>query len=550
MNPDPSPDGEAEAEADPGAAPRPARSGSRPRLDGLDLKQLFTEGLRPDSDEAAPPGGDVPSIEGFEILRVIGRGGMGEVYLARQLSLDRLVAVKRIAGPAGLTTHFLDRLEREARTMAQVSHPNIVGVYDFLRLEDGGAAIVMEWVAGGNLREERMTRPGQPVATADTIAIVRDVLSSLSAAHEAGIIHRDIKPENILLTEKGTVKVTDFGLSLPEKEERITLTGAVVGTPGYMAPEQLEGGKVGPHTDIYAVGVLLYEMLTGRQPVGHFDPPWVLNPSLPRPLGKTVLACLKSNPAERFASASTLRDALGGAKAGSPSRRRVMAASLGGVAAVAAAGTGGFFLMRNRENEGEGAPENAATPPPPDPAGSGSPPSPTGAASREGTISGNWHVRDGTYESNGEIALYAIDPGRPIFNTDIRFSFTRKEGEFSVALFFRHPNGTVGCELSAWESDLGGIQTVNLQDLRQLPDAFNLPILNGRRYEIEIRIRPEHITTFVDGVEMQRQAIAGTELGVAQPWEWETRDVAGVDLALATYQSPTVFHSVEVSAGD
>lgn len=500
---------------------------NRPSLAGLDLQRLMVEGLNPDThsdSDSAPPG-----IEGFEILRPIGRGGMGQVFLARQQSLDRLVAVKRIGGGGAAATSFLDRLEREAKTMARVSHPNLVGVFDFIRLADGNAALVMEWVAGGTLRESLLAGTGK-LKVEEALDLIEPVLSGLEAAHRAGIVHRDIKPENVLFSSDGTLKVTDFGLSLPDnEEERLTVTGTYVGTPGYMAPEQHEGGQADARTDIYAVGVMLYEMLTGKAPVGHFDPPSKRNPKIPKQISSAILACLRTDPADRPDSVATLRSLLSGTEK-SGSRR---AALLAGATGIVALGAGGWYFGKRAfdsmtENEGEtGEPSVSG-----DPAGFTK-------------LSGDWYENGDEIESNGEIAFCAVESKRDILNSRVRFSFTRLSGEHSVALFFRLPNGFGSFELSAWELQLGGVQTINGDDLRNLPSAFRMSVENNRRYEVELVVTQQEITSFVDGEKKQTQNLGTSDFGVARPWQIGV-DFSQTKLALATYQSPTIWHGISV----
>lgn len=239
-----------------------------------------------------------PEIPGFQILGRPGEGGMGEVLLARQLSLDRNVAIKLVRPDLLTEEWFLERLEREARVLARLRNPHLMTVHDFVRLPDGAAAIVMEWVEGGCLRDQLRDAPsGLPLD--QVLKVSRQVALALSAAHSNGVIHRDIKPENVLLDAAGQVRVSDFGMALASGATRMTGAGAVTGTPGYLAPEQLSGGEIGPRTDLFAFGVLLYEMLTGRLPMGSFDPPNRRRPETPASLEAMVLRTLKPDPSDR-----------------------------------------------------------------------------------------------------------------------------------------------------------------------------------------------------------------------------------------------------------
>ena len=197
----------------------------------------------------------------YEILRLLGRGGMGEVYEARDTKLQRRVALKFIAPELSADVASAKRFEREALSAAALSHPHIATLY---ALEHDGRAvfIAMELITGGSLRE-RMAQG--PLAIPDALAIARDVAAALAHAHRRGIAHRDIKPENLMFDEEGAVKVMDFGLAHAMQASRLTLTGSTLGTAAYMAPESTRGA-IGTPADVFALGVLLYEMLTGALP--------------------------------------------------------------------------------------------------------------------------------------------------------------------------------------------------------------------------------------------------------------------------------------------
>ena len=210
----------------------------------------------------------------YEVLELIGRGGMGAVYKARQLALDRSVAVKLLPLEVSVDRDFADRFVREARTMARMNHPNIVSVFDFGTTTEGHLYFIMEFVEGTTLHHLIKTVGLKPE---QALEIIATVCEALAYAHGEGVVHRDIKPANVLVDMKGRVKVTDFGLARlnsPTAEQwGNTMTGAVLGTPDYMAPEQKRGMKVDHRADIYSLGVMLYEMLCGQVPQGIFDPP-------------------------------------------------------------------------------------------------------------------------------------------------------------------------------------------------------------------------------------------------------------------------------------
>jgi WD40 repeat protein/serine/threonine protein kinase len=262
---------------------------------------------------------EVPTIAGYDVQAVLGRGGMGVVYRARHLRLDRPVALKMLlAGPyAGPDER--ERFQREAEAVARLRHANIVQLYDAGDL-DGRPYFTMEFVEGGSLAQKI---GGMPQPARHSAALLVQVAEAVHFAHQNGIVHRDLTPANVLLADDGTPKVTDFGLAHRlEGGAGLTLSGVAMGTPSYMAPEQARGekGAVGPATDVYALGAILYDMLTGRPPfraetstgtlqqVLHDDPvlPSRLNPAVSRDLETICLKCLHKEPQRRYATAADL----------------------------------------------------------------------------------------------------------------------------------------------------------------------------------------------------------------------------------------------------
>jgi eukaryotic-like serine/threonine-protein kinase len=235
--------------------------------------------------------------ESLELIEEIGRGGMGTVWKGRQVRLGRTVAIKFLAAGLGDDPEFTRRFEREAQALARLSHPRIVGVYDFGR-DEGRPFIVMEYVDGRPLSELLPL----PVERARAVAL--DVLEALDYAHAAGVIHRDVKPQNVMIDSAGRAKVGDFGIARligPEPGALVlTATGGVVGTPAYMPPEALAGAPPDPRTDVYAVGVLLHEMVTGRRPAGRASG---LAPGLARVVERAIAA----DPRDRYASAAAMK---------------------------------------------------------------------------------------------------------------------------------------------------------------------------------------------------------------------------------------------------
>jgi WD40 repeat protein len=278
-------------------------------------------------------------VPGYEILDELGRGGMGVVYRARQLSLNRVVALKMLkddalAGPADLA-----RFRAEAEAVARLQHPNVVQIFE-VGEADGRLFFALEYCPGGSL-DKRLG--GTPLEPRPAARLAETLARALNAVHQAGVVHRDLKPANVLLAADGTPKVTDFGLAKRLADASgPTATGAVLGTPSYMAPEQA-GGKaaVGPAADVYALGAILYECLTGRPPFKAATPldtilqvvaddpvpPRQLQPRTPRDLETVCLKCLRKEPPRRYASAAALADDLGRFLGGRPVAARPVGAA-------------------------------------------------------------------------------------------------------------------------------------------------------------------------------------------------------------------------------
>ncbi len=280
---------------------------------------------------AAAPRPPAVHIPGYEVLGKLGQGGMGVVYKARQVGLDRVVALKmvldgRAAGPGGL-----ERFRAEAQALARLQHPNIVQVFD-VSAHDGKPYFSLEYVEGGSL-DKKLTAAGVPPRQAAQLAAT--LARAVHAAHEAGVVHRDLKPANVLVTKQWELKITDFGLAKRlDQDSGRTRAGEIMGTPSYMAPEQA-GGRVeavGPPADVYALGAILYELLTGRPPFRGPNvmetlrqvldrepaPPSQLQSGVPRDLETICLKCLEKAPARRYPSAAALADDLERFRKGEP----------------------------------------------------------------------------------------------------------------------------------------------------------------------------------------------------------------------------------------
>jgi eukaryotic-like serine/threonine-protein kinase len=261
--------------------------------------------------------------ERYEISHLLGAGGMGRVFLARDRLLSREVALKVLDDRHAENPEFVERFRREAKAAASLSHPHIVSVYDAGE-DDDTPYIAMEHVPGGTLKDRLQDRGTLPPRVA--IGVTLEVASALAAAHEKGIVHRDIKPENVLVTDQGHTKVGDFGIARAATATAITETDLILGSVRYLSPEQAKGEEVGPPSDLYSLGVVLYELLTGRVPFDEENPiatamkhvseepasPRELDPTIPKALEAITLKLLKKDPRQRYQSATKLAEDLDG----------------------------------------------------------------------------------------------------------------------------------------------------------------------------------------------------------------------------------------------
>ncbi len=270
---------------------------------------------------------ELAGVPGYEVLGELGRGGMGVVFKARDINLDRLVALKMILPGKGQAQATRERFRREAVHIAQLKHANIVPVYGYGEHE-GNIYFALEYISGGSLHQKLQKGDGKPWAFPDAARLVATLAGAVAYAHDRKIIHRDLKPANILLDEGGQPHVTDFGLARQVESHGNTLDGAVVGTPAYMAPEQANGKTecIGPAADIFGLGAILYQLLTGRPPYqgvdvrttlkqaeqGRVVPVREANPKVPRSLARIVDRALAHEPKDRFQTAHDLQKALEG----------------------------------------------------------------------------------------------------------------------------------------------------------------------------------------------------------------------------------------------
>src|SRR5689334_10654026 len=254
----------------------------------------------------------------YEIQRELAQGGMAEVYLGHDRLLDRPVALKALFPEYAREPSFVERFRREAQAAANLNHPNIVAIYDWGQ-ETGTYFIVMEYVEGRSLRD--VIRTDGPIDPAQAAEITAEIASALAFAHRGGVVHRDVKPGNVLITQTGNVKVTDFGIARAGTSDGLTQTGSVMGTATYFSPEQAQGLPVDGRSDVYSLGVVLYEMITGVAPFTGDSPvavaykhvredpvaPSQRNPDVPPDLERIILTALAKDPNNRYQTAEEMR---------------------------------------------------------------------------------------------------------------------------------------------------------------------------------------------------------------------------------------------------
>ncbi len=303
----------------------PITDDAREDLAHGDPDRTVSQGGSAEGPSPAGPRSDTarawPTIPGYELVNKLGEGGMGVVFLARQIGLNRLVAVKMIRGGSQARPEHFSRFRIEAEAVAQLRHPNIVQIHDIGEV-DGLPYFSLELLEGGSL-DDRLS--GTPQPSRHAAELIATLARAVGLAHAAGIIHRDLKPSNVLFSADGIAKITDFGLAKRmDSDSRQTESGAIMGSPSYMAPEQAKGHTrdVGPAADVYALGAILYEMLTGRPPFkgetpietvrqvidDEVVPPSRLVPRVARDLETICLKCLQKEPSKRYSLAIALQE--------------------------------------------------------------------------------------------------------------------------------------------------------------------------------------------------------------------------------------------------
>ncbi len=510
-------------------------------MDPEQMKDLYALGLNPNATAGSDPNaGELSQLDGYEIQRLLGQGGMGAVYLASNDRLGRQVAIKVLHAPSDSIES--ERLQREGKVLAQLSHPNIVGVHDLLEDEFGRPNLVLEYMEGGDLAEWQAEGP-MPAEKAMQVFLC--IVEAVGHAHANGVLHRDLKPANILFDSQGHPKVADFGLaSLAENSftQQLTLSGTTAGTEAYMSPEQKAGQPLDVRSDIYSLGVILYELLSGRRPQGVFA-------ALPdKKLDQVVRRCMQENAEDRFSNCDALKAAITAtdkAKLARDWRLRILA-----VLVML------FMVWMQRDRFRS---EEPVTPPGPSTPLGPSVEQPSGerevdllerAATQFESLRrrGSWRMEENRLmTSRGEASQAWIElPFDPGDSYDIEWVVTRLSGQDSLPLFFPTAAGVVSLELDAWRMGIAGLQEVNGQDLRQSGLSFPFRYQNGQATTVLLQVRRDVVIVTVNGEERLRLELAGRRLRVGDIWELPE----GVHFAVGAWEANARFERLVWKAAD
>lgn len=484
-----------------------------------------------------------PHIEGFEIVKKLGDGGMGSVYLAHDVELDRKVALK-VFHQGSLDPMSLERIQQESKTMARAQHPNVLGIYHVKKGSDANTpfSLVLEYAAGGDLAQKIRTEGAQ--TERETIRICIQICEGLSRIHELGIIHRDIKPANILLTESGTAKVADLGIAKDTMAESLTMTGSYMGSILYVAPEQMTESDepVDRRADIWSMGILIYELLVGTTPKAILESE--LMAPLPETIRPIVRRCLMQNPENRYQNIAELKTALLESQQPktpifNPSEKTPKTSPLIPIIAISVIAliAGALYFLPNNEltkpqkNEPIAAiksDDSVIDQPSPK-----TPPMTISPEKNELLLTsllqaplqpdrGEWSLStDGKLSCKktrdaASISFLVEDIGNEY---DLQFNVVRTEGKDSVAVFIPTSIGSVTFELDAWNKQIAGIQALDDHNLKEHEQVFQFRMTNGQNYHVLIKVRTDHVKVSIDGEMVYHCNIAGKKGSIIQLWD-------------------------------
>jgi len=521
------------------------------QVHGLDPRALLARATQPLDLAALLRAWAPPSVEELgalfpklEVIAMIGRGGMGAVYRARQPSLNREVAVKLLPGEVAADDAFAARFAAEARALAALQHPHIVAIYEYGQTSAGHLFFLMEYVDGPDLARLIATRELPP---ARALAVASRVCEALQFAHERGVIHRDIKPANVLVGRDGAVKVADFGLAQWRSEadvadSRLTTAGTVIGTPDYMAPEQRAGRTLDARADIYSLGVMLYEMLTGELPRGAWEAPSRKVPTDAR-LDGVVTKAMQTEPENRFQEVSEVRRRVDEIRASRFPRKRIV----GIVAAVAVVAglIGGVALVPR---------EKMRTPVPPTEEEMIEPL--RALDLRQESVAGDWQWGAGglgeilrlerTSTHSAKRLRLPVRPGAGGYELSCRLLLEDNLSDAGIIL--RTGRTRVGLVLNLQGSS--GLGLVDGERWRRNSSSTTERAPVGRGCRLDIAVRPEgdqvSVSVRIDGVTFIRWKGAQSELSLyeAPPLGWAMPD--DDSLGLASYSGGIEISDVQV----
>ena len=454
-------------------------------------------------------------LPGYTIKEELGKGGMGTVYRAIHQGLNRSVALKIFNPKATNHDLFVERLKREGKLMAQLKHPNVLSIYSASVMEDGSPYLVLEYVKGQDLHKKLQNEFTIDTRTAIRIAI--KVCEGLSAIHELGIIHRDIKPGNVLLGRNGSVKVTDFGVSkdlnAQDQVTSLTMTGTTVGTADYMSPEQTRNEELSNRSDLYSVGVLLYEMLMGVTPRGKFQP--LSRAKTPKKLELLIMRCLQQDPLKRPASANTLAQALRKIYRGLHQRKHnnFNTLALCAIGAISSVLLVAYFSSKKPDNTISSTLIEKKW-------------------QLDGTV-GEWspltqnaiHLENGEWWSDSNTIytqemlnakrFFSFSPG---YNYSFSTEFSRIYGNGNVAFFLPTNKGLVVFEIDHTEAHLTGFHQINDKNLTQHDHSSKFIIETGEIYQVQIVVNTQKITASIDGKIINELDLTKKHFSVPKHW--------------------------------
>ena len=514
---------------------------------------LLSQGLNSDEDLDM----SFPEVAGFEIIRKLGDGGMGEVYLAYDTELGRNVALK-IFQKDSLDPLSLERIRQESQMMARVQHPNVLRIYH-VKLSgdpDSPASLVLEFADGGDLA--RKIRSEGKLSLSETVTICLQICDGLSKIHALGIIHRDIKPANILLTKSGTVKVADLGIAKDTAAAALTMTGTYMGSMLYVAPEQMSGNsaKIDGRADIWSMGILIYEMLVGITPKAVLESE--LMEPLPESIRPVVRKCLVQNPDNRFQNIEELKQALIGSQEPvripqppnkASTRVPIIVTSFFVVVLLAA-----IIYISSDEKTIKPETNQPEILTDSDIAVDKTAVKPVSEITIETSLiaqlseplqpdRGNWSLTtDGklTCARTPDASCISLPVADLGIEYDLSFNFERTEGTNSLAVYLPTSCGPLTFELDAWNEELAGIQSLNGQDLRQHEQKFQFKITNEQLYQVSIKVREDHVEVEVDGKVVYHCDISDKRGSIVPLWEMPRKHA----LSIGAWNSAMTFSDI------